>query len=458
VKEHEGRTRIVVGQCDEASAGAEPLVGWLPYNAVGEPLALWDGELSTDAAPSERVTMPGRIELLWTRSPKLRWSVDLEAADYQAERAWSIRPDERVSRAIRLTFESMPSQLHVMVLGTGRGESNGGSMGNSDAVLRRVVAHWINLPWFMGGERLHAHHGGYCHTWPGRSRLQVGSWNLTIDSRPDHSDAYREARQQDSCVMTHVMEVRRADGASFRPADAERLLSALQFGVSFAVGHWTCPAVPVGYDQEDRPVWTAWRPLFADPPRDGSGWWNRHRTQDLAHFLDVFVRRYLDADWEHALRLSATSAISAVSVGFVEQRLMTCAAALDLHSSLREAAAGEVEERDSYRRLSKVLKAAAIDLGVDQKLLPSLSTYQRQKAFNDGAKALVEIRHALVHPKADAELYAIPGLVAEASRLALRYLELALLHWLAYNGEVVDRTDRTRWAGESDPVPWQRNA
>ena len=83
--------------------------------------------------------------------------------------------------------------------------------------------------------------------------------------RPDHQRVWSDLHKADVYVMTHVMELRRADGASFTPDEVEPLLAALHIGVSFALSQWAAPMLPVGEDADGRIVWEDWRPLHCDP-------------------------------------------------------------------------------------------------------------------------------------------------------------------------------------------------
>jgi hypothetical protein len=440
--------------CAESSGAATPVAGWLPFNEVGQPLEIWRGNLCTKATDGRRATAGGRVILDWQRKPRLLWSVDADALNHADAQAWSVRLDERTGRRVSLDYFGHSSEIVVHFAGDGHGWSNGGDVGASVGDLHRVVAHWVNLPWLHSGLRLHEHDGDSWWTRGGRSKMRLAEWDLVIDARHDHAQTYPVAKGDASWVVTHVMEVRRADGALFTPASVQPLLAALQYGISFGLGYWSCPAVPVGLNASGEPVWSAWRPLFADPPREGLGWWNPHRPQDLWAFMELYLSAYQDSERQHALRLSTTSALSGVETGFVEQRLMTCMAALEMHCWLSEQAAGQMPDRYAHKRLRRLLRSANVAVEFDAAKTPRLVEFMRRLSLNDAAKTITEIRHRITHPSADRMVYEIPGLVAEASRVALHYLDLVLLHWLGYRGDVVDRTDRSRWAGQSQPVPW----
>lgn len=276
---------------------------------------------------------------------------------------------------------------------------------------------------------------------------------------PDLREVLPKAADLDSCVLTHVMEVRRSDTSPFTPDQAKHLLWGLQCAVSFARGHWAYPAVPVGFDKSGGAVWSEWRPGFAEPARDGLGWWNEHRPQDLWQMVDLFLAHWLDPDRQKALQFATISAVSAVETGFVEQRLLTAVTGLELLSWVIDVRERKINEdrwtsKSAYERLRKLLTEARVPLGIDPDRSPDLAALATSLGYRDGAEAIIKIRHSLTHPKDNAHLYAVDKALAEAHLLSLRYLELVLLHRIGYRGHVHDRTHRGRWSGASQRVPW----
>ena len=74
------------------------------------------------------------------------------------------------------------------------------------------------------------------------------------------------------------------------------MLTALHVGVSFALGRWAAPMLPVGEGANGEIVWESWRVPHCDPARQTSpGWWYQREHGSLADFLDrvinVFVIR-----------------------------------------------------------------------------------------------------------------------------------------------------------------------
>ena len=75
-----------------------------------------------------------------------------------------------------------------------------------------------------------------------------------------------------------------------------------------------------------------------------------------------------------------------------------------------------------------------------------------RECWSDGPRAFIEARNEIVHP--DSDFATDTGIYVEAWRLGLRYVELAMLSLLGYEGKVADSTHLQRWQGEVEPVPW----
>ncbi|MER5490502.1 hypothetical protein [Streptomyces sp. NPDC002490] len=333
------------------------------------------------------------------------------------------------------------------------------------------MAHWFNLPRWRGSDHLidHAADGTPQLVSAGRSVYQADGWKITLDVRADHEDVFSDTRQADVHVMTHVMEIRRMDSTSFTATEVKPVLKALHLGLSFALGRWVAPALPVGQNDQDDVVWGEWRPMLCDPARRiSSGWWHPEDQASLADLLDCLLPSFRDPNKGKALRLQTQYAITAIADrGFVEQRIMSGAAGLEhvlwqylvLGGQLTEA---EYKSRawPAHRKLRTVLTDAAIDLRVQTDHFPAASSFAASQEVSgerlaDGADVVTRVRNRLVHPKeAQEPVYQIKGLVTETWLLTRHYLTLLVLHSIGYRGRYQDLSRTNRWVGETEPVPW----
>ncbi|MFD5492257.1 hypothetical protein ACFWH4_04785 [Streptomyces sp. NPDC127091] len=297
----------------------------------------------------------------------------------------------------------------------------------------------------------------------------VDGWKITLDVRPQHQRVWKDLRRSDVYVMTHVMEIRRLDGGTFTATEAKPVLSALRVALSFALGRWVAPALPVGQDANGKIVWEEWRPLLCDPARKiSSGWWYHEDQAALQDLLNRVIPAFCDTSREKPLRLQMQYAITATADrGFVEQRIMIGAAGLEhiIWQNLR--LTGRLTKRQygsgewtTRQMLRTVLEDAGIDVDINPAHLPVAAGFAAERAQRsgqpvNGADLVKWVRNELVHPKeAQEPLYRIPGLTTDLWLLTRHYLVLLILHSIDYRGSYRDLAKTNGWVGEVEPVPW----
>jgi hypothetical protein len=172
-----------------------------------------------------------------------------------------------------------------------------------------------------------------------------------MDSRPDFSDATASAAHDRQYLLTHTMEIRRVNGAEFSIQQSEWLLEHLRITFSFAFGHWVSPVLPRGYDSDDQVVWERWSSPICDPFRKvAPGWFYSGRPEDLAESVSCAVPSLADSSRLGATRLQMQQAVSAVDSGFVEQRIMSAAPALENLGWTRLVGSGRWTDREYENR------------------------------------------------------------------------------------------------------------
>ena len=441
-----GRQPTAPTPTQSSASGADPpLSPAYPFNDPGQSIVLHDGPIGGLA----KTDVHGVVELSCVPVLNL---------------AWRIRPGSgtgNVGDEVTLLLRRPGGDVHLPGVRreSAEGWSNGAEIGKADAPLKRIVAHWFNLPDFHAGL--------------GRWETEADGWKVTVDVRPDHDRVWTDLHRTHVYVMTHVMELRRADEATFTAAEAEPVLTALHVGISFALGYWAAPALPVGEGANGEVVWESWRVPHCDPARVASrGWWDQRRTS-LANFLDRVIKAFAEPGRLPALRLQMMMGISAINDrGFVEQRVMMGAAGLEHIMWQIMVLGGRMAEdqylgRGPYRGkgpqahelLRTVLTDAHIPIDIDAQLLPVIATFVAERAqygtVLDGPDVVTQIRNRLVHPKAEQErVYQLDGLVAEVWLLARHYLVLLILHSLEYQGSYRDLRKLRGFAGDVDKVPW----
>lgn len=441
-------------------AADRPLKGFVVWGPPSDVIELFRGPIGYRTGAVDLPPLIGSIALVLRSGSHLLWTVDLETAPELERYEWRYRTEPSTET---LTFDFLGSHLELTgrITSDGRGNVPGDRTGDGDdRHVISVMAHWVNLPNLRGGSLLHEDHEQGWSEWAGRWQMSLAGWTVTIDSRRDLDEMLTAAQRDYLHVVTHTMEVRREDHATFSGSTVDDFLTGLQFALSFAIGRWTAPLLAVGLDSSSTVLWSAWAPLHVDSPARGAGrWWVQHRPQDLKAFLTAFMKDWYRPDERETLNFALTSAIAAGESGFVEQRIMTSLAALEKLSWVSEVLEGGSEERKwrqngSAWRIRRLMTFAKVPIAINQENSPSLCAYARENGLGDGPAALIAIRDAVTHPKHTGSLYEKQGLVAEASLLGSRYLDLAILNRLGYQGHVADRTMTHGWMGDCEPVPW----
>jgi hypothetical protein len=413
----------------------------LELGAPGAELALYRGSAALGGTDLGEV----RVWLAMRRSLRVKWRAASPPAGLVELGRSELVIDHPQLGAVSVPVDVLSSDASGTVPGSGLGGPDG---------IEYVRIQWVNLPSIHRSEAVEDERG----SWLGRWRVESCGWHLTIDERRDLAEAKTLADELDEqYLVTHVGDLRRADGAPFDAATATDVLFAWQLAMSFALGRWVAPAVPVGFDACGR-VWEQWAPWRCDVLRGSPSWWDTHTADDLADFVRAFLRAFLDPGRRDEVRLTAMHAISANHSGTTaEAKVMLAQAGLEYLGWVRLVLSGRTP-RDRYKAMSAAerLRILIADAGIPVDVpdgLPGLVDLAASKGL-DGPSAAAWVRNRLVHPKDPGEPYRIEGLVWQAAELLLEYSELLLLQGLGYQGRFLRRYPPYRWAHDSQLVPW----
>jgi hypothetical protein len=431
---------------DQAETWLEPAY---PFNAPGEAIPLYGGSLGR----SDGLEVAGAVQLRCATGLNVAWQLD-EA---------QMKPSDLID------FENHTVSLYIpyaggeQVLtghGTTHGRLNGTTLGSETAPLKRVLVHWMNLPAVHSPIMLRGE-GQRWARWTGRWRAVVGDWSLTLDRRSDHGEVWNVIGENKTIAMTHVMEVRRVDGNEFTVADFRPFLKTLHFGVSFALGRWVAPALPIGFDAEGQRVWEEWAPWLCDGGSNASlAWWYYSRSNDLQDLLNQAYAAFADPDRADTIRMLMAMAVQASHAGFIEQRIMIAFSGIELLSWVilkltRGMSRNEYDDLHADGRLRQLLVEARIPTAIDAKVQPALAQFAADESGLDGPTAVARVRNRLVHPKAPQDdIYQRKGLITDAWLLTRHYLNQLILHWIGYTGSYQIVLGPGGWAGDVEPVPW----
>jgi len=288
------------------------------------------------------------------------------------------------------------------------------------------------------------------------SRLVVSSdrWTVAMDGVPNLNNRLQQARARGAHMVSHAGELRTADRSSFSSDEAQEVLTALYYLMSFACGARTGPALPVGYARASRkPSWAQWAVRPIDPYGGTFAWFDRHHPESLGAIFEAFLQRWLDARNREVLQRIISGFVQAHDADPIENAIVGVQIVLETLTWLIQP--GTPTQRGAGGRIAKLLSEADIPLDIPDSM-PGLSAAAAHRGWIHGPHAIVEIRNDIVHV-GRAETLHFETLV-DAWRLSLWYVELALLRWLGYSGVHNSRIGNDRATGKVEPVPWAHSA
>lgn len=419
--------------------------------APGEPIPVWSGTAYRLDDHHAVASCSAQLTLVWRRTFTLELTLNEPPRDW-----W---PQGARQREVDVSFELGPqvSVLQLQRLNGTTGWCNGGVLGDRKAPAIEARAVLTNQPPIFGGG-LHDHATGA--EWSGHWSTLADDWHITIDALPTLTENFRTSEREQTFALTHTLRLARADGSSFTHSAASNVIYALQVALSFAAGYWVGLICPTGYDQAGNVTWMEVGPSHNGPARRGGAWFNDTQPRDLDELLAKFLPLWHEPQPTDPLRSATTSSILSHGSGFVEQRIITALSALDTLSWTADVIESGMDAKKwrnegATVHLNRLLHWLHIDPAhTDSPGREAISRWGREHQYQNLPASVVAVRNAVTHPKPGVNVYAYDGVLTEAWLLAVYWLQLAVLRRIEYCGHAADTADRTRWAGDSDLVPW----
>jgi hypothetical protein len=423
------------------ASGSDPIQPVYSYGAPGEPIELYSGPIAVDSGDRLR----GRIYADLAGDLQVRWTV-------------TDSPQWFNFGYVSLTLEPQGIGLVAVpaLLGNraGAGTITYATLGDDEALCDRMILHFTNLPQM-----------GTSNRWQGSG----AGWDLTLEPRTDHREIFRTLQKSVFFAVTHIGELRRTDGSTFKAGEGAEALEAWKVALAFALGYWVAPVAPVGLDAVGKPVWEQWASWRCDSvSTDYLPWWSYLQGGDLRTFTNRFLEAWFKSDQEcEVVRFVALLLIAAHHRGVpLEAKIILSHSALDYLSWATYVLTGKRTQRQHQKarklrgkdipeatwHMKELLRTARISAQIPQQLV-DLRKFARREGQPSGPGAVSRLRNSFVHPKGAAETDRVEtGLVFQAWQLITEYAELVLLHRIGYDGKYLPRTDM--YSINSVPVPW----
>lgn len=455
----------------------KPIQPVYPGLAVNDPIELYDGELEVRYNGTE-VRAPGWLRVHFLPSPETRFELHSPTGAWEA-----MTQPSNFLRAAKLWVPKYQRELDCVVTHltpswsvpesspkrfTIGGVLSGSAVTSDASAISKLHLPVVNLGTYLGtwvGTTKEENESQLVHGWAGRLVLQAEGWRITLDSGVDCEEIFKTLRDTGGFGITHNGMIEQEDRKPFGAKEADEILSALNYFLSFWRGHWCGAMAPIGYDTNGEEVWRQLNvPRLSAWCRERGSWFSEHvPANEHGQAFAGFWKLWQDQEWSDTLRVAIHWYIeSNRRSGGMEGALVLAHTALEMLAWALCVAKRRVVRHKKFERLSSAdrIRILLKDVGVPLELEPAYEQLQKASKelnWNDGPDAVVKLRNLIVHRagKNLEELNTVSNRARlEAWQLALEYLALVLLKQCGYNGRYLPRMAKG-WAGAVErPVPW----
>jgi hypothetical protein len=289
--------------------------------------------------------------------------------------------------------------------------------------------------------------------------MSTPEWEIELGQERDLRARVKRLRTVGGVLITHQGTIRRPDRRPISVDAALDVLEALHYFFSFARGAWSGPVLPVGVDAAGALVWEKWDAPKATGWSNAGTWLDRTAGEELAGVLPGFLRRWDAPEWRRTLQRTVHWYVSAnQQAGAVDGAIVLAQTGLELlswqllYQEGRRFSRREFNDLGVEKALRELLRLMSVTPNFPAPLSRLADAGSRRRGW-DGPAAIVAVRNNIAHPRGRGDKsLAQPLVVAEAWRLSLLYLELALLYAFGHQGRYQNRFDPR--LGRTQPMPW----
>jgi hypothetical protein len=295
--------------------------------------------------------------------------------------------------------------------------------------------------------------------WWGRVVVNAGPWVVTIDARSNLREILATMRERGGYAVTHTCKLERRDGRSFGFARCQQLLTCLTWCLWFCRASAPAVILPVGFDKNDRAIWSRWAAPHTDPFPDTHWQWfdQAYGAEQLSMLLPLFFEKWSDPAWQTSLQRAIRYYADASVMGTLERNVVLAQVALESLAFAHLVRSSRQLQSSQFKSpVSKHIRHFLRDVGIPTTIPRTFYGLRKVRANSpwDGPAAIAWLRNDIVHAanrRVDRRRW---RLWYQGWELSLWYLELAVLAVVKYEGRYRNRLSGEPDVGAVEPVPW----
>lgn len=429
--------------------------------------AEWEGDVALKLEPKPHLSATG------TRATT---ATAVEEAFMGAGSMWVEETSLAIASVDHLVTTPMESPTHPQVPPAGHQLSeyrvNHAEIGNPSQVSGLT---FFVLNGWQAHDGVMTCHDRRVHS--GRVTAVPNDWHLTIDPRGDVSqrEVHRHIKQTGDHTVTHIGYLRKADGRGFDARHAVATLDLITHALTFAMGRAIGCLVPIA-TSDGAIAWTSWgQNRGIDQPITINSWLDPAcAAAQIAEVIEACAQlERSDPDAWEAFRLALGYYLSASRDTIANMKVLHPISALTLLWRAYQVRFGPLPDDPNVDRgacggtteyeVRRLLSAIGLNDDAPGHLAFLRTAFEeiaeRRVASGgeppvDSLSVVIKLRNDAAHPENRQSRRWLTEQWAEAGFFIQDRLDLALLHWIGYNGRYRSRIAESRGEGQSAHVPW----
>lgn len=339
----------------------------------------------------------------------------------------------------------------------------------TDHKLDRVTFHIPNYHEIHGSETIQDREEGMVLDWS-ELNLEADDWFISLQPYRNIKKLDQEAFLKYKTVLSGVGEIKRTDGTEFKTSEAQNILDALHFFLSFVFMEWTPPLLPIGSNRVKEKSWQLWRNFDVRRSEDsGLKRWAPFSGEYLSQGFQCFFKKWSNPEWREPLEMSITWLIEttrqsdqtagAIAFGQIPLEMLAWMVFVDGTPILSDSQFNKLNAASTFQLL---LSHCHISLDVPEGLTSLKKVVNQTKNLSSAPQLITNIRNTIVHPhKNNRRLLQqwekqykvdIKSILRESRILLQHYITLILLYLIGYQGVYRNHTRSSSCYDEV--VPW----
>lgn len=287
--------------------------------------------------------------------------------------------------------------------------------------------------------------------------LEIEGWSIEIQKRHDYKekDIFRELKNSHGYNITHIIEIKRADGEDFNKNDASKIVEVLIWLFNISAGRHISMPIEVGLINEEV-VYESYQKQLTSPYQLVFNWFPKHKGAVLKGLFYKLYSRFNDKYERRVIKEVIHQYIETLETRFLENKIIHSQIALEkLSYVLLTQRSPEIISTNRFRknRFRKNLEKALEELPISVDLGGKYKSFE--KDFDSGPHLLAEYRNHIAHPSPAPvfEKYSIDKRFL-ILQLSIYYTELLMLYLIGYNDVHSNRLKFPTWEGNYESLPW----